>query len=239
MSKRYSRQLDIIKAGDLRFPIHILGAGGIGSWVALTLAKVGCSNITVYDNDKVENHNIASQFYKEDQLGEFKVKALAKNVFEQTGTTISIMKNIKEEEYIVDGLIIITIDSMAERIRLGEIYKDKDLTIIDGRMGGLSFELHYYKSRTYLLSTVEPGAVDHEQCTGRSISFNCLVIGGLIGNMVRKHALKINQIAPSIYVDLNSLIHIKADHANKTPDAPPVPSGATMSAGIPVEPMPF
>ena len=243
MSERFKRQLDIVKAGDLRFPVHILGAGGIGSWVALTLAKTGCSNITVYDNDKVEEHNVASQFYKEDQLGEYKVKALAKNIFEQTGMEINIMKNVKEEELIYGGLVIITIDSMAERIRLGEIYKDRRIFIIDGRMGGLSFELHAYKANKYLLSTVEPGKVDRDACTSKSISFNCLVIAGIIGNMVRKYAKDINQGKPSMYVDLNSLIVIRKDHSKreiKADTAPSVASVGTLEASVSSEePLPF
>jgi tRNA A37 threonylcarbamoyladenosine dehydratase len=158
---RYKRQIDIIKAKDLTPPIHIIGAGGIGSWTALTLAKVGCSNITVYDNDIVEDHNIASQFYKESQLGMSKVKALRENILEQTGFEINIFKNIKEEEFIVSNLVLITVDSMEERIRLGKLYKDMDNYIIDARMGGLSMELHSISSNEYLSTTVPIDKVDH------------------------------------------------------------------------------
>ena len=44
-NRKYSRQLDLVMPSDLNFPILIVGAGGIGSWATLALAKMGCSNI--------------------------------------------------------------------------------------------------------------------------------------------------------------------------------------------------
>lgn len=187
MAKRHDRQLDIITKTDLDFNIHILGAGGIGSWTALTLAKMGCENIIVYDNDDVEDHNVASQFFKEEQLGLPKTEALKANVLEQTGVEIETEENIAEES-ITSGLIIIAIDSMEERIRLGELYKNKDVMIIDGRMGGLQLEIYCSHSSRYLKTTVNPEDVEPDKCTGRSINFNCLVIAGLIANYVRIYA---------------------------------------------------
>ena len=187
MPARYDRQADIVKPRELDFYIHILGAGGIGSWTTLTLAKMGCSNIVVYDDDIVEDHNVASQFFKEDQLELKKTEALKANVLEQTGREIEVEEN-KVEEAIDSGLVIITIDSMEERIRLAEIYKDKDIFIIDGRMGGLQLEVYAIHSSRYKDTTVDPDKVSHDACTARAINFNCLVIAGFIANLVRQYA---------------------------------------------------
>ena len=62
--ERYKNQSDIFTPIDI--PIHIIGIGGIGSWTAFILAKMGCQDINLYDFDEVEDHNIASQIYKED-----------------------------------------------------------------------------------------------------------------------------------------------------------------------------
>ena len=141
MSERYTRQLDLINIEELNFPIHIIGAGGIGSWTALLLAKMGCPNISIYDNDTVEEHNIASQFFKQNQLGGQKTDSLSSNIEEQTGIILNAKINIDEEQ-ITEGLIIIAIDSIEERIRLANIYKDRNVYIIDGRMGGLQLEIY-------------------------------------------------------------------------------------------------
>jgi len=81
---RHARQLDLIDEQDQQIKIDIIGAGGIGSFTTLALAKMGFNNLRVHDFDVVEDHNVASQFFKEPQLGMYKVDALRDNVKEQT-----------------------------------------------------------------------------------------------------------------------------------------------------------
>jgi len=189
MSERYTRQLDIINQEQLNFPIHVIGAGGIGSWTALLLAKMGCPDISVYDDDIVEDHNVASQFFDYNQLGMLKTEASRNNIEKQTGIFIHPKHNIDEEQ-ITEGLVIIAIDSMQERHRLASIYKERNLYIIDGRMGGLQLEIYCVPSSTYVATLVNPQDVSPDACTARSICFNCAVIGGLIANFVRQFAKK-------------------------------------------------
>ena len=194
MSEKFTRQLDIINQDELNFPIHIIGCGGIGSWTALLLAKIGCPDISVYDNDIVEEHNTASQFFKETDKGKYKRNALQSNVLNQTGIKIKPKENL-DEENITEGLIIIAIDSMQERIRLANIYKNKNIYIIDGRMGGLQLEIYCCNASTYVATLINPNEISHESCTAKAICFNCAIIGGLITNFVRQYAKKelINQ----------------------------------------------
>jgi molybdopterin/thiamine biosynthesis adenylyltransferase len=187
MATRYARQLDIVDEEKLKFPIHIIGCGGIGSWTALLLAKMGCSNITVYDNDDVENHNVASQFFKEEDLGKNKCLATQINVSMFSGYNVNI-KDQEEEEDIKSGVVIFAVDSAEERIRLGKIFEDRDIFIIDGRMGGLQAEVYCRRSNNYLPTTVAPENVETDACTARSIAFNCAFIGSMIANYVRLFA---------------------------------------------------
>ena len=55
--------------------IEIIGAGGIGSPLAECLATMGF-DLTIWDEDIVEAHNISNQNYYPDQIGQIKVKAL-------------------------------------------------------------------------------------------------------------------------------------------------------------------
>lgn len=60
--------------------VGIAGTGGIGSNVAMLLARAGASLLVVADFDKVELHNMNRQFFFADQVGLPKVEALADNL---------------------------------------------------------------------------------------------------------------------------------------------------------------
>jgi sulfur carrier protein ThiS adenylyltransferase len=58
----------------------IAGAGGIGSNVAMLLARAGASFLVIADFDSVEISNLNRQFYFADQVGKAKVEALSDNL---------------------------------------------------------------------------------------------------------------------------------------------------------------
>lgn len=184
-TSRYNRQLDIVDVAKLSLPIHVIGAGGIGSWTTMLLGKMGCSNITVYDFDDVEEHNVASQFFSGSQLGEKKTEALRSNVYQFSDISINIAE-VKDEDDISEGIVIIAVDSMNARKKLNKILKDKNVFIIDGRMGGLQAEVYCSTASEYESTLVaNDDEVEHDMCTAKAISFNCSVIGGMIANYVR------------------------------------------------------
>jgi len=61
---RFLRQMNIVPPEKLSFPITVIGAGAIGSATVVTLAKMGCSDITVWDSDTLEDLNIPNQLCK-------------------------------------------------------------------------------------------------------------------------------------------------------------------------------
>ncbi len=60
--------------------IGIAGVGGIGSNVAMLLARAGAVSLVVADFDKVEIQNLNRQFFFADQAGMPKVEALSHNL---------------------------------------------------------------------------------------------------------------------------------------------------------------
>jgi len=67
--------------------ITVGGAGGLGSWLAFFLARVGHS-LEVYDFDHVGIENVGGgQFFKSSQAGQEKTTALRQNIFEFVGHT--------------------------------------------------------------------------------------------------------------------------------------------------------
>ncbi len=62
--------------------VAICGLGGLGSNVAIALARAGVGNLILIDFDKVEISNLNRQQYKICQLGMEKAKALQENLAE-------------------------------------------------------------------------------------------------------------------------------------------------------------
>ncbi len=60
--------------------VGIAGAGGIGSNVAACLVRSGVKALKIIDFDRVEKSNLNRQFYFHDQIGQYKVDALADNL---------------------------------------------------------------------------------------------------------------------------------------------------------------
>ncbi|MCR5836203.1 MAG: thiamine biosynthesis protein ThiF [Lachnospiraceae bacterium] len=62
--------------------VAICGLGGLGSNIAISLARTGIGKLILIDFDKVEITNLNRQQYKMSQLGENKADALAINIRE-------------------------------------------------------------------------------------------------------------------------------------------------------------
>lgn len=111
-TRRHMDLFDAYKFGDT--PVTVIGAGATGSWLVLELAKLGISNITVYDFDVVEEHNIPNQIFGLRHVGLPKVLALQSIIEEYTGLVIK----INNERFVTGrlrGYVFLMVDSMASR----------------------------------------------------------------------------------------------------------------------------
>jgi sulfur carrier protein ThiS adenylyltransferase len=60
--------------------VGIAGLGGLGSTVAIALARTGVGQLIITDFDKVEKNNLSRQQYFTDQIGQAKVEAMRENL---------------------------------------------------------------------------------------------------------------------------------------------------------------
>ena len=60
--------------------IGIAGCGGLGSNVAVALARVGIGKLIIADFDMIEESNLNRQYFFIDQIGEYKATALKNNI---------------------------------------------------------------------------------------------------------------------------------------------------------------
>ncbi|MGF1490808.1 MAG: ThiF family adenylyltransferase [Prochloraceae cyanobacterium] len=72
------------------FELTICGAGALGANITENLARSGFNKIKVIDFDRVEERNLSTQPYYRSDVGAFKAKILANNLYRAIGTKIEI-----------------------------------------------------------------------------------------------------------------------------------------------------
>ena len=190
---RFLRQLDILPPEQLTFPITVIGAGAIGSAAVITLAKMGCSHISVWDDDILAEHNVSNQMCKPSAVGRPKVDALAELVWDLAEVRIH-CRNERYRGQRLEGVVIMAVDSMTSRMEAWKRVKFDTAVplLIDARMGAEFGRLYairpsdpddvdFYESNLYPSSEAEP-----LPCSARAIIYCPTLTGGVIALLVKQ-----------------------------------------------------
>ena len=183
-----TRQHELTKNLNLRSPIAIIGCGGIGSWTALSLAKLGFTDITLFDDDTVDEENIPSQCYSPNQIGKPKVEALHDVLNLMTRTKCKPMnKKFDGGKY---RLAIICVDSMTARKEIAQMYQKSVFLadhVIDARMAielGVLRSFDLTNVDRYLSHLKSDDDSVSEACSNKAIAYTTMLIGSLVAKAV-------------------------------------------------------
>ena len=211
----YWRQTDIVTPSDFsKYKVTVIGAGGIGSPTTLALAKLGVENITIYDDDKVEKHNLPNQMYRLSDDGESKVEATRDICEDFSGTVISTCEE-KFEDQQIGGIVVSGVDSMKSREAIWKKIKyntNVDL-YIDARMGAEVCRIFSIKPcnpddvKWYEKKLFKDDDASEEPCTARSVIYNTFTIAGLIASQMKKF-VRAQPFSRDVVFDIGSLILI-------------------------------
>lgn len=210
-NQHLTRQMDLIPLSVLNTPINIIGAGAIGSFTALSLAKMGFNNITSIDFDHIDVENMNCQFFRFSDIGSSKVKALQNLIKDFTNIEITAINDMWKGE-ILNGITICAVDSMEVRKQVFEAYNRKafkSLGVIDPRMGAET-------SMMYTYSPLSPSECDNysktlysdeeavqERCTSKSTIYCTLGISSVVCATVKE--MLVNKTRPkSVMYDIKS-----------------------------------
>ena len=149
---RYVRQLAIPEIGEKgqallkASKVLIIGAGGLGSPVALYLAAAGVGTLGILDHDKVSTSNFNRQIlYEEMDEGKLKVDAAANRLRKQNShVQIEVYpEKISWENYnrafeIIAGydIVVDACDNMATRYLVSDITEELSIPYVYGAMEG-------------------------------------------------------------------------------------------------------
>ncbi len=213
--KHLARHFDLIDFDKLDTPITVIGAGGIGSWTTFALAKMGFTNITVYDHDVVDIVNVGNQLYSFEHVGKAKVAALS-NLCSNVGVTIKV-KAEKVTEYTPikeNEIVIVAVDSMAARKMISETIPDTCF-LIDGRMGAEKILIYTSFDKatreSYAKTLYSDDDAFQAPCTAKATSYCALTIAGLIVGQVKSY-IQGNKTLKNLSFDAATADSIRFSH---------------------------
>lgn len=158
------RQLEFFDPHTIDATIHIIGVGAIGSHIAEMMVRMGVKDITLYDFDTVDTHNIPNQMYRDCDIGVNKCHALKSQLVlinPEVEQTIDIRCEGYTEGTPLSGYVFLCVDNIELRKKIvqANYLNPMVIAMFDFRMG-LQDAQHYAarwsdsKDKEKLLSTM-------------------------------------------------------------------------------------
>lgn len=182
--------------------IILAGVGGIGSWTALLLGKLQPLSMFIYDNDAVEQVNMAGQLYSTDDIGKSKVDALSNTIKKYAAyNSVFAVNGRYDMSCEASDIMICGFDNMRARAMFFDKWKHhvalkpdderSHCLFIDGRLaaeelqvfcitGDNEFAIRNYESN-YLFSDSEAEAT---VCSYKQTAFVANMIAGIMVNLL-------------------------------------------------------
>mgnify|MGYP003333169279 CR=1 FL=1 len=165
--------------------VLVLGLGGIGSWLALSLGRLDCK-MYLFDYDNVEAINIAGQLFMGSQEGLSKVRAIEGTVNRFCDMSAEIQGFQKYTKDSFTGPIVFScFDNMEARKLAFEKWaeeEDREL-FVDGRMQMITGEVYcVIKGREdlYRATLFGDDEIEEAPCNAKASSFSGMTIAGLM-----------------------------------------------------------
>ena len=193
----FLRQLDLVAPTALEIPVHLIGCGGIGSFAALALGKLGCTRLHLYDDDQVEEHNVPNQLFRLSDVGRPKAVALSEILEMFTGQRPeAVVRKVDGER--LQGLVVSGVDSMAARKaiwRRSIRYRAGIPLYLDGRLGAELCRVYAVRPtdpediRFYEQTLYDDSQAARLSCTAGAIIYTGFAMASLLADQVKKFAM--------------------------------------------------
>lgn len=196
MPKSYLRQHEFYDPEKQNPKVVVVGAGSLGSNIVFLLAKMGVSDIMVYDGDRVEEHNIPNQIYSSNHVGWFKTLALqtiiktmssgdtSLSVFDEMVTPVT---NLPIET----DIFILATDSLKSRRLVYSLIEFNPAHLIDPRAGGEGFQVYYcnlmdMSEKEEYVKTLEGEDNNKFKCGEETVIYNVMSCAAEVCSIVKR-----------------------------------------------------
>ncbi len=216
LDNRFIRQQDAVDMRRMRsLNVTLIGAGAIGSTTAVWLGRMGIQNLTIFDDDLIQEHNWSNQMYTEADIGRPKCEALW-DVMEKfcSFTPRVVLQQYKDQP--LTEVVISAVDSMSARKVIWQaVKKDSGVQLyIDARMGletlrvfALNPGIHEQRVE-YARSLHSDSNSLQEPCTARTICYTPLMAAAVICNQVKRFVNN-EEIVGQVVFDLVTMTTLK------------------------------
>jgi len=205
---RYSRQKDIVPAERIvQSKATVIGVGAIGRQVVLQLAAIGVPRLQIIDFDVVEESNLASQGYLEEDLGKLKVDATAELCRRINGSTdIQLVPERFRRSMKVGNAVFCCVDRIDARKLIWQAIGSQISFWADGRMTAEVLRILtacHFESRKHYPTTLFSAEEAHAgPCTAKTTIYCANIAAGL---MVSQFAKYLRQLPIDADIQLNLL----------------------------------
>jgi len=195
----FLRQQSLINQEKLsQLRICIIGTGAIGSFTALSLTKMGCGHLTLWDKDTVALHNVSNQFFTKEAYGEPKVVAVARECqrYAPSGIDVNIFNEFYEGQPLenFDVIIALTDNIEGRKAVFAAAQKSTKCQLyIDGRMGAEIFRSFAFcpsnaeQCKDYYDNYIDGVQNEVLPCTARTIIYNVQLAASMISSFIKKY----------------------------------------------------
>ena len=203
---RYSRQIILKKVGImgqkklLKSSVLIVGAGGLGSPIAIYLAAIGIGKIGIVDKDKVEISNLGRQIIfdtsdikkKKSSTAIIKLKKINPDIilesFDKNMTAININKIAKKFDLIIDGS-----DNFRTRFLINDYCLKNKKILVSGaisKFDGQVYTFNFSKKKSPCLRCFIPSMPRHPDIDNCEYEGILGPLAGIIGTIQANEAVK-------------------------------------------------
>ena len=204
--ERYSRQIILKKIGAagqtklLNSNVLIVGAGGLGSPIALYLSALGVGKIGIIDKDKVEDSNLARQvIFETNDIKKNKASAAVKKLkkinpniklrsFDKKLTSKNINKIASNYQLIIDGS-----DNFKTRFLINDYCLKKKKILISGaisKFDGQVYTFNFLKKKSPCLRCFIPKIPKNMEIDNCEFDGVISTLCGLVGSIQANEAVK-------------------------------------------------
>jgi predicted ThiF/HesA family dinucleotide-utilizing enzyme len=121
--------------------ITICGAGALGANLAETLARMGLRSLRVIDHDRIAAHNISTQPWVQQDIGELKARVLANMLYRAVGARVEAQPTTLTTDNagaLLSGsaVVVDAFDNLPSRAAVGDLARAGGLPCLHIALGG-------------------------------------------------------------------------------------------------------